>query len=320
MAITNSQSTQEIIRGITSDVLHEENLLGIQLKGIFALGEERLVEISMDDSIPQRCKDLVSDFAQNYFITAKELLPISTTRRTTRSQSRQLSAISSALLSQSSLPGRLLTPQTSQETSAARQIYIQELAERSATVRVERPVAEATLELSEAEIGQILETRTIAEGDIGCLVATITPNESYAHVNLSKFRNLRRRNGQRYPSGKYYLHHLAALSAHGASMLGTVYNSNDRVPREQMQVSHLCHNSRCVQGVHLVIESSADNIARNQCQNQKTVRFSIGRRQFVFNPCPHRRTTRVRQECILPEKEITAPRKGNRYYYFNETR
>lgn len=312
---TSSQITRELVS--ETHVRQVETPELEQLTAIFGLGEERLTEISIDESIPQQCKDLVTDFAHAYFVTAKDLLPSVAQRRVTRSYSKTLSRVSS-IVSQLSSGHRLSTPVTSLETSAARNVYMQELAEITTTIHVARPVAEATLELTNQQIDDILTGRTREESGLGCEMATVTPNETYAHVNLSKFRNLRRPNGEKFPSGKYYLHHLAALKEHGSRMMGTVYRPSGRGAGDQLQVSHLCHHSRCVRGDHLVIESSIDNLQRNVCRKQRIVRFSIGRRQFVFNPCPHRRTTRIRQQCILPEKLITAPRKGDRYYYFNE--
>lgn len=111
-------------------------------------------------------------------------------------------------------------------------------------VLVEKPVADATLELTNEQIERIFEGRVIEDAnELGCTVATITPNESYAHVNLSKFANLRRSDNSKFPTGKYYLHHLAALKEHGPNKLKAVYRPSTGRAKNQMQVSHLCHNS-----------------------------------------------------------------------------
>lgn len=107
---TSSQQTVELISEsqLSATQVSLPNLN--RLKTLFELGEERLFEISQDESIPANCKDLVTDFAHSYFVTAKQLLPSITDKRITRSQSRALVQLSSSFLSQPYLRERLSTP------------------------------------------------------------------------------------------------------------------------------------------------------------------------------------------------------------------
>jgi hypothetical protein len=140
-------------------------------------------------------------------------------------------------------------------------------------------VANATLELTNDQVDQVLRNRT-RPGPNGCIMATISQNEKYASVNLAQFSNVRRRNEQRFPKGKYYLHHLAAKKKHGVRKLRSVYASQNN--RDPLQISHLCHRPRCVNPEHLVIERMSDNLKRNGCKDQRIVNLRFRGSTFIF--------------------------------------
>lgn len=81
-------------------------------------------------------------------------------------------------------------------------------------------------------------------------------------------------------------------------------------------MSHLCHNTSCINPAHVVVESNALNEARNPCQGQKVVRFFHlddneevrldSRRNEIYtqyHPCAHG-VNENRVLCILPVREV----------------
>jgi hypothetical protein len=60
-----------------------------------------------------------------------------------------------------------------------------------------------------------------------------------------------------------------------------------------MQVSHLCHHGECVNPAHLLLETAAQNRARNICQGWTYLVCPCGC-NHRFNPCHHQ------PQCILP--------------------
>jgi len=53
---------------------------------------------------------------------------------------------------------------------------------------------------------------------------------------------------------EYYVHHIV-MGSKGI----TEWGDND-------QISHLCHNTRCINKEHLIVETKAANLARNLCK------------------------------------------------------
>lgn len=69
-------------------------------------------------------------------------------------------------------------------------------------------------------------------------------------------------------------------------------------------VSHLCHYRGCANPQHLVVENHDDNQERNSCQGKVRYKVQTPEGWASINPCPHRATTRIKKECILPEVTI----------------
>ena len=85
---------------------------------------------------------------------------------------------------------------------------------------------------------------------------------------------------------EYYAHHLILLLIPDKRKdLKKVYNSN-------YQVSYLCHNKRCINPDHLMIETITMNQKRNACNGQKSMHC---------NHCNHKVSRCTHHPpCILP--------------------
>lgn len=64
------------------------------------------------------------------------------------------------------------------------------------------------------------------------------------------------------------------------------------------QVSHLCHNPKCFNPKHLIVESQANNLDRNKCKGWTWIKYPNSG-DLTFNPCQHK------PQCILPTNPTT---------------
>jgi hypothetical protein len=110
-----------------------------------------------------------------------------------------------------------------------------------------------------------------------------------------------------------YLHQLAVVAGGNGRLLAATAAGTHEVSAAGsksikwrgltiLQVSHLCHNPRCFRPSHVVVETRAENLARNSCQGHVVVTAPDG---TVINPCWHWQTG-VRKACILPRVVIPA--------------
>ncbi|KAK9257538.1 zinc-binding loop region of homing endonuclease-domain-containing protein, partial [Lipomyces tetrasporus] len=65
--------------------------------------------------------------------------------------------------------------------------------------------------------------------------------------------------------------------------------------RSTYDISHLCHNSKCFNPEHLIVESGTNNRRRKICNGQKILVHD----GFSYHPCPHGKVEKLRK-CILP--------------------
>ncbi len=94
---------------------------------------------------------------------------------------------------------------------------------------------------------------------------------------------------------KVYAHQLAMVAkGSGYELLPTRSGTRE----EQCEVSHLCHNTRCFNPQHLVVETKRLNNARNSCVGHFEIRCECG---ATYNPCPHSETQH-RRFCYLPTR------------------
>lgn len=208
---------------------------------------------------------------------------------------------------------------------AARIELAERLGERAESYSKE--VQAAILSLPADEAREIIDLHSKHFTDLGCIEHSLTRSEKYGHINLSKVKDLRMPGtDNKYPSGKYYLHHIAVLlKNNGHNLLKSVLKVKEtaqaKLATQEFEVSHLCHNSRCINPSHLIVEPSKDNRARNACQGQRVVELTTEKnRTFVFHPCIHKKTTKARLECILEHVKLLESKRRkrqDRYIYQN---
>jgi len=104
-----------------------------------------------------------------------------------------------------------------------------------------------------------------------------------------------------------FSHQLAAVAAgFGAELRMASKTAGGAKNAGDLDISHLCHNGRCFNPDHVVVESHGLNDKRNECTAASAVRF-VGRdgSSAVYHPCQHGRQERMRV-CLLPEVRIDA--------------
>jgi len=98
-----------------------------------------------------------------------------------------------------------------------------------------------------------------------CILHCKSPSEQrYAKTKLSG-----------HGRDEFYIHHL-------------VIRSTDALVESSKQVSHLCHQKRCINAAHFVQESGEENRARQMCVGATMLQVvcECGR-VHTINPCRH---------------------------------
>ncbi|ORY42447.1 hypothetical protein BCR35DRAFT_327418 [Leucosporidium creatinivorum] len=70
-----------------------------------------------------------------------------------------------------------------------------------------------------------------------------------------------------------------------------------------LQSSHLCHNPSCFSPSHLILETRAANIARNECRNCRNV-IVEGEGGYSQFPCTHGDEKKGVPSCVLPTTRV----------------
>lgn len=98
--------------------------------------------------------------------------------------------------------------------------------------------------------------------------------------------------------------HLLAVVAggRGLQLLSLSKQGGDQAP---CSVSHLCHNDRCFNPEHVVVEPHRVNLSRSVCAGRMILRA----RGLTVDPCPHTRDKR----CVLATWDGTV-QSGSAYY------
>lgn len=94
---------------------------------------------------------------------------------------------------------------------------------------------------------------------------------------------------------KVLMHQMALIAAgRGEQLRMCLRNSN-------LQVSHLCHNGRCVNSDHLIPESPKDNLIRSHCKHLHVIK--VGKK--TIDPCRHSASNGMMRNCVLPIRYYT---------------
>ena len=129
---------------------------------------------------------------------------------------------------------------------------------------------------------------------LGCRLAALAPGHRYGYLK----KNLRKTHGLDgiLIGMNLWLHQVAAVAAGMGELLGKC----KRRGKNSYQVSHLCHRTNCFEPSHLIIETSSDNMQRNNCARH----FEIMVGSTTIHPCPHGATLASRLKCILPARRL----------------
>nr|QCT85682.1 putative homing endonuclease [uncultured Rhizophydiales] len=168
-----------------------------------------------------------------------------------------------------------------------RLIYLQQFVDLEVDARL--------FEMDSSYASEVVKRRVQQPNELGCVEHTLQRREPYAKVNL-----------RQKDFGNQYLHHIALIAADRKNELKAVVATNKSLSQNdhnRLQVSHLCHNSYCVNHNHLVVEAAKDNLARNSCKGSHNIQFFIAGDEYIWNGCPHRKSP-LHKHCILPFRTV----------------
>jgi len=162
------------------------------------------------------------------------------------------------------------------------------------------------------------------DGGFGCWITRGRDKEGYVSAQITVTRkdpdlNYRLLQGPRVVVNTR-LHVLAMLAKDaldGPAKYGLAHQALKGTHRYGTHhVSHLCHDNRCFNPQHLVVETCALNLARNKCQGHQILRIYYPspnggyQNEYVeWHPCRHGRSEN-RALCILPVRVIRVPIPG----------
>ncbi|KAK9371928.1 zinc-binding loop region of homing endonuclease-domain-containing protein [Lipomyces chichibuensis] len=116
--------------------------------------------------------------------------------------------------------------------------------------------------------------------NIGCWQARLRGDKD-GHIRIT----VKRIFGEHHP----FLHQIALIATDRRGQLTATLGSR------RYDVSHLCHNARCFNPEHLIVESSRHNQERRTCNGHKI----IVHEGLIYHPCSHGRVEAM-HKCILP--------------------
>lgn len=189
-------------------------------------------------------------------------------------------------------------PDTSQQIATFRREVDQRLLEAGLYQPPDTGPIESTYDLDHQWVMEKLVERQrdrelTHHNRLGCWLA-IT-NDRYGSWNLRNTYYPDRDRRQRKIGVQIHLHVAAIIAkGDGIHLLNAVGKDSTH------QVSHLCHNSRCFNPDHLVIETAALNKSRQRCNGHV---ITVGPDGTRFHPCNHHRTEHW-LACILPEYQL----------------
>lgn len=129
-------------------------------------------------------------------------------------------------------------------------------------------------------------------------------NGSHGHYGPAETNNtqciltrcgLHRPNG--YPQITIFSWTGRKCSVKGHHLTYALYNYEKYKVRGDREISHRCHNSRCINSWHLRLDTGEDNRDRNKCKGWTFITYPGGGDK-KFNPCQHGQT--AYDKCILP--------------------
>lgn len=150
-------------------------------------------------------------------------------------------------------------------------------------------------------IERLISARTQVTPELGCWLTDNVP----AHPNgYTKFnlRNTRHPSTHELIGCQPFIHQLAVVAGgRGVQLLNT------SGPHATHEVSHLCHEGRCFNPAHVVVETEGLNSARRSCVGAYFVTHPDG---TAWHPCPHGLAEHYKR-CLLRRLRL----EPGRYHY-----
>jgi hypothetical protein len=175
---------------------------------------------------------------------------------------------------------------TAGPTLAMRAAFEQQLLAEAAQVREVSETIRALMGVPAAWAQERLQALVYPQrvveplGPDGCWVRAGDSGAEYPKLNLRNSPHPLRQPGSNRKFGfQPYIHQLV-VAARGDAELLKKTSPGVVAPFE---VSHLCHDKRCFNPAHIIVEPRALNEARNSCRRRPVLRTG----SLTFHPCPH---------------------------------
>jgi len=135
----------------------------------------------------------------------------------------------------------------------------------SASDACDHRISQITRKIAEDTIQTLLDSnRFRKEGDCLISLTSIIGGSGYTQIQpqcATSGQRSRGRSGKKYRPFKGENHEIGRILTHQLAFFASTGNR----PSRDEDVSHLCHNRRCFNAEHLVIESHAANMSRQRC-------------------------------------------------------
>ncbi|KAK9365153.1 zinc-binding loop region of homing endonuclease-domain-containing protein [Lipomyces kononenkoae] len=130
---------------------------------------------------------------------------------------------------------------------------------------------------------ELLDKYRALTTELGCWESNLKACHGYCSIRLRRLRT------------NPFLHQLALIADGRSAELKMTLDSH------VFDVSHLCHNGKCFNPGHLIVESRQNNLRRKVCAGHRVVLY----RDLEHNPCLHGEVEKMRK-CILPLLRLEA--------------
>jgi hypothetical protein len=139
---------------------------------------------------------------------------------------------------------------------------------------------------------------------LGCWMGPIDNNHPYGYTKVNLRNTTHPTRQPRTMIGCQPFRHQLAVVAAGLGQ--NLLRTSGKMATDD--VSHLCHNHRCFNPDHVIVESKGMNQRRGTCVGQWIVKFRGS--GTIYNPCVHDGEEH-RRGCLLPRMELL---NGQSYY------
>ena len=215
-------------------------------------------------------------------------------------------------------PHMALPPPRPQSSASrvGRRESVQELF-RENPERAQEGLAHVTMRLARQWRDEFLafpDHRPVETNSIGCILPSGNTNHGYFRIKRRMTINGKRRNIQ------IYMHQLAMIlkeENHPGSRdlllrTGTALDEAERQAGDyELQCSHLCLTRECINPEHIVVETKAANLARNDCLGKQNINVynDDGSIFLQYRPCQHV-NMETEHECILENLSLSRHNQG----------